>query len=98
VGIIVGIDRFMSEARAGTDPAGNAIATVLVGTWTDEVDRDQLEGALCGDLPFDEATMLDDDGRGPFQRGRPGGRGDQRGRRTAGRRSATRELAETPPR
>ena len=32
VGLIVGIDRFMSEARALTNFAGNAIATVLIGT------------------------------------------------------------------
>ena len=32
VGLIVGIDRFMSEARALTNFAGNAVATVLVGT------------------------------------------------------------------
>jgi aerobic C4-dicarboxylate transport protein len=64
VGLIVGIDRFMSEARAVTNFAGNAIATVLVGHWTNELDRDQLEGALSGELPFDEATMLDDDGHG----------------------------------
>ncbi len=29
VGLIVGIDRFMSEARALTNFAGNAVATVL---------------------------------------------------------------------
>src|SRR6266702_3909603 len=34
VGLIVGIDRFMSEARALTNFAGNAVATVLVGSWT----------------------------------------------------------------
>ncbi|SCF13659.1 Sodium:dicarboxylate symporter family protein [Micromonospora haikouensis] len=39
VGLIVGIDRFMSEARALTNFAGNAVATVLVGTWTGEFDR-----------------------------------------------------------
>ena len=33
-GSIVGIDRFMPEARAPVDIAGNA--TVLVGTWTRE--------------------------------------------------------------
>jgi aerobic C4-dicarboxylate transport protein len=64
VGLIVGIDRFMSEARAVTNFAGNAIATVLVAHWTRELDRDQLEGALSGEFPFDEATMLDDDGHG----------------------------------
>ena len=34
VGLIVGIDRFMSEARALTNFAGNSVATVLVGHWT----------------------------------------------------------------
>jgi aerobic C4-dicarboxylate transport protein len=60
VGLIVGIDRFMSEARAVTNFAGNAIATVLVATWTDELDRGQLSAALSGERPFDEATMLDE--------------------------------------
>jgi aerobic C4-dicarboxylate transport protein len=64
VGLIVGIDRFMSEARAVTNFAGNAIATVLVATWTKELDREQLDAVLAGDRPFDEATMLDDDGHG----------------------------------
>jgi Na+/H+-dicarboxylate symporter len=60
VGLIVGIDRFMSEARALTNFAGNAVATVLVGTWTGEFDRDRAAEVLRGDDPFDEATMLDD--------------------------------------
>ncbi|PRY50060.1 aerobic C4-dicarboxylate transport protein [Geodermatophilus tzadiensis] len=62
VGLIVGIDRFMSEARAVTNFAGNAIATVLIATWTRELDREQLSAALSGDSPFDEATMIDDHG------------------------------------
>ena len=61
VGLIVGIDRFMSEARAVTNFAGNAIATVLIGHWVKEIDRDQVDRVLAGDDPFDEATMLDDD-------------------------------------
>jgi aerobic C4-dicarboxylate transport protein len=60
VGLIVGIDRFMSEARALTNFAGNSVATVLIGTWTDGLDRDRLDRVLAGDLPFDERTMLDD--------------------------------------
>jgi aerobic C4-dicarboxylate transport protein len=60
VGLIVGIDRFMSEARALTNFAGNSVATVLVGTWTKEFDRDKADRVLSGDDPFDEATMLDD--------------------------------------
>jgi aerobic C4-dicarboxylate transport protein len=59
VGLIVGIDRFMSEARALTNFAGNAVATVLIGTWTGVVDRDQLDAVLSGQRPFDERTMVD---------------------------------------
>ncbi|GLP74004.1 aerobic C4-dicarboxylate transporter [Mycobacterium antarcticum] len=61
VGLIVGIDRFMSEARAVTNFSGNAVATVLVGTWTKTIDRDRVESVLSGQAPFDEVTMIDDD-------------------------------------
>jgi aerobic C4-dicarboxylate transport protein len=60
VGLIVGIDRFMSEARALTNFAGNAVATVIIATWTRELDKAQLADVLSGRSPFDEATMLDD--------------------------------------
>lgn len=60
VGIIVGIDRFMSEARAVTNFAGNAIATLLIGTWTGTVDKGQVDAVLGGRDPFDESTMVDD--------------------------------------
>ncbi|GAA4699124.1 cation:dicarboxylate symporter family transporter [Nocardioides nanhaiensis] len=62
VGLIVGIDRFMSEARAVTNFAGNAIATVIIGHWTGGLDRAQLDRTLAGEDPFDETTMLDDHG------------------------------------
>jgi aerobic C4-dicarboxylate transport protein len=61
VGLIVGIDRFMSEARAMTNFAGNAVATVLIGTWTGEFDKGQADRVLSGLSPFDEADMIDDD-------------------------------------
>ncbi|MGW7005749.1 cation:dicarboxylate symporter family transporter [Streptomyces sp. NPDC054933] len=57
VGLIVGIDRFMSEARALTNFAGNAIATVVVGTLTKEFDRDRARAVFGGQLPFDEAVL-----------------------------------------
>jgi aerobic C4-dicarboxylate transport protein len=60
VGLIVGIDRLMSEARALTNFAGNAVATVLVGTWTHEIDREQARAVLSGEAPFDETTYSDD--------------------------------------
>ena len=61
VGLIVGIDRFMSEARALTNFAGNAIATVLVGTWTNDIDRAKVTRVLSGDDPFDETVLVEDD-------------------------------------
>ncbi|MHA3838176.1 cation:dicarboxylate symporter family transporter [Terrabacter sp. AAH1] len=61
VGIIVGIDRLMSEARALTNFAGNAIATVIIGTWVGEIDRDRAARVLAGEDRFDEASMLDAD-------------------------------------
>ncbi len=62
VGLIVGIDRFMSEARSLTNFAGNSVATVLLGTWTREFDREQANRVLSGADPFDERTLLDDHG------------------------------------
>ncbi|MFE6777974.1 cation:dicarboxylate symporter family transporter [Streptomyces sp. NPDC057702] len=67
VGLIVGIDRFMSEARALTNFVGNAVATVLVGTWTKEIDRDRMADVLAGRVPFDERTLLDDAHGGPSE-------------------------------
>jgi len=58
VGMIVGIDRFMSEARALTNFTGNAVATILIGTWVKEIDGGQVERVLSGAAPFDEQTMI----------------------------------------
>ena len=67
VGLIVGIDRFMSEARAVTNFAGNAVATVLIGTWTGERrPRPASTGCSPATTPFDEATMLDEHGELDF--------------------------------
>lgn len=66
VGLIVGIDRFMSEARALTNFTGNAVATVLIGTWTKEIDKEQVTAVLNRERPFDESTM-ETDGHGEPQ-------------------------------
>jgi aerobic C4-dicarboxylate transport protein len=60
VGLIVGIDRFMSEARAVTNFSGNAVATVLLGKWVGEFDQEKANRVLAGEDPFDESDMLDD--------------------------------------
>jgi len=67
VGLIVGIDRFMSEARAVTNFSGNAVATVLVGAWTKSLDKARMVEVLDGRAPFDEQTMVDDHGPQPVR-------------------------------
>jgi aerobic C4-dicarboxylate transport protein len=61
VGVIVGIDRFMSEARALTNFAGNSVATVLVGHWTGGINRERFDLVLAGERPFDESDFIDDE-------------------------------------
>ncbi len=39
VALILGIDRFMSEARALTNIIGNAVATIVVSGWENEINR-----------------------------------------------------------
>ena len=60
VGVIVGIDRFMSEARSLTNFSGNAVATLLIGSWTKTVDDAKVAAVLGGEDPFDEITMVDE--------------------------------------
>jgi aerobic C4-dicarboxylate transport protein len=38
IALVLGIDRFLSEARAVTNCIGNAVATFLIAKWNDELD------------------------------------------------------------
>jgi aerobic C4-dicarboxylate transport protein len=44
--LILGIDRFMSEARALTNLIGNGVATVVVAKWTKDLDTDRMQRLL----------------------------------------------------
>jgi aerobic C4-dicarboxylate transport protein len=44
--LILGIDRFMSEARALTNLIGNGVATVVVGKWCGELDSVRMRKVL----------------------------------------------------
>ena len=44
--LILGIDRFMSEARALTNFIGNGVATVVVSKWENELDREKMAKAM----------------------------------------------------
>ncbi|ABZ00117.1 TPA: dicarboxylate/amino acid:cation symporter [Pseudomonas putida] len=59
--LILGIDRFMSEARALTNLVGNAVATVVVAKWVKEMDNDKLASELAsGGAPLVDARPTDD--------------------------------------
>ena len=44
--LILGIDRFMSEARALTNLVGNGVATLVVAKWTGDLDVQRLQAGL----------------------------------------------------
>ena len=46
--LLLGIDRFMSEARALTNFVGNAVATVVVSKWENELDLEKAKATLEG--------------------------------------------------
>ena len=59
--LILGIDRFMSEARALTNLIGNAVATVVVAKWVNELDTDTLQAELAsGGSPLVDPRPVDD--------------------------------------
>ncbi len=49
--LILGIDRFMSEARAITNVIGNGVATIVIAQWTGDLDRETLHRRLHGTSP-----------------------------------------------
>ncbi len=46
VALILGVDRFMSEARALTNLVGNGVATLVVAKWTGQLDMQRLHASL----------------------------------------------------
>jgi aerobic C4-dicarboxylate transport protein len=44
--LILGIDRFMSEARAITNVIGNGVATLVIAKWTGELDTATMQREL----------------------------------------------------
>lgn len=46
MGLLLGIDRFMSECRALTNLVGNGVATVVISRWEGEVSGEELQRNL----------------------------------------------------
>ncbi|GAB4366341.1 MAG: dicarboxylate/amino acid:cation symporter [Bryobacter sp.] len=59
--LILGIDRFMSEARALTNIIGNGIAAIVVASWTGDLDRPTLTATLARGIPLppDQGVIKD---------------------------------------
>jgi len=55
--LILGIDRFMSEARALTNLVGNGVATLVVARWVGGLDRSTLDAQLTAG-PLQAASPL----------------------------------------
>ncbi len=49
IALLLGVDRFMSQVRSLTNLAGNAVATIVVARWENELDKEQAERVLDGD-------------------------------------------------
>ena len=46
--LLLGVDRFMSEARAITNTIGNAVGTMAIAKWVGALDKEQMDLALDG--------------------------------------------------
>jgi aerobic C4-dicarboxylate transport protein len=56
--LILGIDRFMSEARALTNFIGNGVATVVVSKWENELDVKRMDDVLHGRVIVEDQTTM----------------------------------------
>jgi aerobic C4-dicarboxylate transport protein len=52
IALILGVDRFMSEARALTNLIGNGVACVVVAKWEGALDTDMLRTRLAKPVPM----------------------------------------------
>lgn len=52
--LILGIDRFMSEARALVNMIGNGVAAVVMAKWEGELDHARMQAVLNGGVPGDD--------------------------------------------
>jgi len=48
--LILGIDRFLSMCRAIVNMTGNAVATLVIARWENELDRSALQHHLLGEI------------------------------------------------
>jgi aerobic C4-dicarboxylate transport protein len=65
IALILGVDRFMSEARALTNLVGNGVATVVVSRWEDALNvermRSHLDQETEAEADTPEEVLVDDE-------------------------------------
>lgn len=62
--LILGIDRFMSEARALTNMIGNGVGAIVVSAWERDLDRNRLHSELATGPGREGALALHPEKRG----------------------------------
>jgi DAACS family dicarboxylate/amino acid:cation (Na+ or H+) symporter/aerobic C4-dicarboxylate transport protein len=64
--LLLGVDRFMSEARAITNTIGNGVGTMAIAKWVGALDTAKMNRALDGiDEPIAEEVALNSSTRSP---------------------------------
>jgi aerobic C4-dicarboxylate transport protein len=56
--LLLGVDRFMSEARAITNTIGNAVGTMAIARWVGALDQDRMQRVLNGESSPEEMRAL----------------------------------------
>jgi aerobic C4-dicarboxylate transport protein len=59
IALILGVDRFMSEARALTNLVGNGVATIVVAKWEGALDKAKLRTMLAKAPPEDMPVLAE---------------------------------------
>jgi len=60
--LLLGVDRFMSEARAITNTIGNAVGTMAIARWVGALDRERAQKVLAGASDPEDRRRLHEDG------------------------------------
>jgi aerobic C4-dicarboxylate transport protein len=55
--LLLGVDRFMNEARAVTNLIGNCVATLAVARWDGALDLERARAVLRGDVVIDDPAV-----------------------------------------
>ena len=65
IALILGVDRFMSEARALTNLIGNGVATIVVAKWEGALDTDRMHRHLNNETDAEadnpEAVLVEEE-------------------------------------